>query len=74
MNEPEPAADVIAQNELASAVIRLSHALDQTSELLEATTKLHRKVADLQAALAEPVVDLERLLVEAQKQTREEPE
>jgi hypothetical protein len=67
MPEPVPPADVIAQNEIASVVIRLSRALEQTSELLEAATDLHRQVVELHAGLTEPLVDLERLLTEARK-------
>jgi hypothetical protein len=67
MPEPVPPAAVIAQNEIASVVIRLSRALEQTSELLEAATDLHRQVVELHAGLTEPLVDLERLLTEARK-------
>ena len=73
MPEPVPPADVIAQHEVARVVVRLSRALEQTSELLEAATELHRKVVELHAVLTEPLVDLERLLTEAQKQTPKEP-
>jgi hypothetical protein len=67
MLEPVPPADVIAQNEIASVVIRLSRALEQTSELLEAATDLHRQLVELHAGLTEPLVDLERLLTEERK-------
>jgi hypothetical protein len=74
VEESEPTADVISRQEAASLVVRLAQALDQTSDLLEATAELHRKVVELHAALAEPLVDLERLLAEAQTQTPKEPE
>jgi len=67
MPEPVPPAAVIAQNEIASVVIRLSRALEQTSELLEAATDLHRQLVELHAGLTEPLVDLERLLTEERK-------
>lgn len=68
-DEPEPVSVVIAQHDVASVVVRLSRALEQASELLEAASELHRKVAELHGALTEPLVDLERVLAEAQKQT-----
>jgi multidrug resistance efflux pump len=73
MNESESAAGAIAHHEVASVIIRLSRALEQTSELLEAANELHRRVAELHAALAEPLLDLERLLVEAQRTEKREP-
>jgi hypothetical protein len=66
MPEPVPPAEVIAQ-QIASVVIRLSRALEQTSELLEAATDLHRQLVELHAGLTEPLVDLERLLTEERK-------
>lgn len=68
MPEPAARADAIAEGEVARAVVRLSRALEQTSELLEAVTDLHRKVVELHAVLTEPLVDLEDLLTEAEKQ------
>jgi hypothetical protein len=50
-------------------VVRLAQALERPGDLLEATAELHRKVVELHAALTEPLVDLERLLAEAQTQT-----
>jgi len=73
VNEPESVAPVIAQNTLASLVVRLSRAVEQTSELLEAATDLHRKLTELHGSLTEPLVDLEHLLAEAQKHTPKQP-
>jgi hypothetical protein len=73
MSEPGSPADVIAQSEVAKVVLRLSQALEQTSELLAAATDLHRRVIELHALLTEPLVDLERLLREAGKQAPEPP-
>jgi hypothetical protein len=73
MAEPVPPVDIIAQHEVARLVVQLSYALEQTSELLEAATDLHRKVVDLHAVLTEPLVDLERLLTEGPKQTSKKP-
>ncbi len=72
MPEPAPRADVIAQSEVARVVLQLSRALEQTSELLEAVTDLHRKLVELHAVVTEPLVDLEGLLTEAEKQTRKQ--
>lgn len=72
MDEPEPTANVISKHEAANLVLRLAQALDQSRELLEAANELHRKVAELSAALAEPLVDLERLLTEAREQKQKE--
>ena len=55
------------RHEFASVVIQLSLALEQTSELLETATNLHRQLAELHAGLTEPLVDLERLLTEERK-------
>ena len=61
MDESEPAADVISEREAANLVVQLARALDQATEL-------HRKVAELHGALAEPLLDLERLLAEAREE------
>jgi hypothetical protein len=74
MDKSEPTANVISEHEVASLVVRLGHALDQTRELLEAAAELHRKLVELHSALAEPLVDLERLLIEAQTQRPKERE
>jgi hypothetical protein len=74
MDEPEPTADVISEHQAANLVVQLARALDQATELLEAATELHRRVAELHGALAEPLLDLERLLTEARTQTPEEHE
>ncbi|MFL6039256.1 MAG: hypothetical protein ACJ74B_11555 [Gaiellaceae bacterium] len=74
MDEAETADAVVAQHEVASFVVRLARAVDQTTELLGAATELHQNVAELHGALTEALLDLERLLVEAQKQSPKEPE
>ncbi|MFL5919264.1 MAG: hypothetical protein ACJ74X_11125 [Gaiellaceae bacterium] len=74
MDEPEIADAVVAQHEVASFVVRLARAVDQTAELLEAATELHQNVAELHGALTEALLDLERLLVEVQKHPPKEPE
>jgi hypothetical protein len=68
-----PDADPIAEGDVASAVIRISLALEQLSELIEAATELHRKLVELHALVAEPLVDLERSLTEAGEQTPRQP-
>jgi hypothetical protein len=73
MDEPKPTADVIAPHEIANVVARLALSVEQTSELLESATELHRKVAELHAALTEPLLDLERLLAEAQGESPRKP-
>jgi hypothetical protein len=66
MPEPVPGADVIAQ-----AVVRLAHAVEQTSELLAAATELHRKAVKLHGSLTEPLVELERLLADRKTDAEE---
>ena len=73
MSEPAPRGDAIAQSDVAEVVVQLSRALEQTSELLEAANDLHRRVVELHAALTAPLVDLEGLLKEAEKEPRDEP-
>jgi hypothetical protein len=67
MAEAAPPAGSITEEEVASAVVRLSLALERTSELVEAANELHRQLVDLQAVLSEPLVDLEGSLKEAQE-------
>jgi hypothetical protein len=74
VEESEPTPDVISRQEAASLVVRLAQALEQAGVLLEASAELHRKVVELHAALTEPLVDLERLLADAQTQTPKEQE
>ena len=74
MPEAEPPAHPIAEENVASAVIRISLALEQLSELLEAATELNRKLVELHALLAEPLVDLERSLTEAREQAPRAPD
>jgi hypothetical protein len=66
--EAVPPAQPIAEGDVASAVIRISLALEQLSELLEAANELHRKLVELHAVLAEPLLDLERSLTQARGQ------
>lgn len=66
-------ADPIADADVASAVIRISLALEQLSELLVAGTELQQKLVDLHALLAEPLADLERSLTQAREQTPGQP-
>jgi hypothetical protein len=63
---PEPPAQnpPIPPDVIAKAVVRLADAVEQTGELLEAATDLHRKVAELHGTLTEPLVELERVLSE----------
>ena len=72
LDESEALAGVMSRHEAARMVVRLAQALDQARELLEATTELHRQVAELHGTLAEPLVDLERSLTEAKTQTQKE--
>jgi hypothetical protein len=67
-NPPAP----IPPDVIAKAVIRLTHAVEQTTELLVAVTDLHRKVAELHGALTEPLVELERVLGERARLPDEE--
>ena len=73
MPEAVPPAHPIAEEDVASAVVRISLALEQLSELLEAATELHRKLVELHAVLAEPLVDLERSLKHARGQPPRQP-
>lgn len=73
MPEAVPPAQPIAEEDVASAVIRISLALEQLSELLEAANELHRKLVDLHAVLAEPLLDLERSLTRARGQPPRQP-
>ena len=74
VDEREPVAAVIGPKEVASLIVQLSRAIEQTTELLEAASELHRKLAELHGALTEPLVDLERVLAEAQKPSPKEPD
>jgi predicted transcriptional regulator len=69
VDEHEKGPVVVSQHEVASLVVRLARAVEQTTELLEAATELHRNLAELDGAITESLVDLERFLAEAQKQT-----
>lgn len=73
MGEQGKVPVVVSQHEVASLVVRLARAVEQTTELLEAVTKLHGDLAELDGALTESLVDLERLLAEAQEETPKKP-
>jgi hypothetical protein len=73
MPEPIPFTCAIAEGELAGVVVRMSCALEQATELLEAASDIHRKLLELHAALTEPLVDLERLLRDAREQMPAQP-
>jgi hypothetical protein len=45
--------------------VRLADAVEKTGELLALATELHSRLADLHAALTEPLVELERLVAES---------
>ena len=65
MPEPMPAQNPpIPPDVIAKVVVRLADAVEQTGELLVVATELHRKVAELQGILTEPLVELERVLSE----------
>jgi hypothetical protein len=68
VDEHGKAPVVASQHEVANLVVRLARAVEQTTELLEAATNLHRDLAEVDGALTEALVDLERLLAEAQKE------
>ena len=61
---PVPAPP-LTEEEAARFLLRLADAVDQTSQVLEVATDLHRRLCTLHAALTEPVVDLERLMRDA---------
>jgi hypothetical protein len=63
MTEPARSNTVqLDQREAAILVTRLSVALDEVTQLLVVAADVHRRLAGLQSALTEPLVDLERLL------------
>jgi len=64
-----PETDPITEEDVANAVVRISLALEQLGELLQAANELNRKLVDLHAVLAEPLVDLERKLREGEERT-----
>ena len=67
MPEGVPSAEVIARDEIASVVVQLALAVEQTGELLEVATDLHRQAVELHAGLTGPLVDLERLARPAER-------
>jgi hypothetical protein len=63
MPEPLPEqSPPIPPDVIAKAVVQLTLAVEQASELLVAATDLHRRVAELHGTLTEPLVELDRVL------------
>jgi hypothetical protein len=73
MTEAVPPGGSIAEDKVASAVVRISLAVEQMSQLLEAANGLHQQLVELLAVLTETLVDLERSLKEAQQRTPKQP-
>jgi hypothetical protein len=67
--EADPSGRPIGEQEVANAVVRLSVALETTTDVLKAAQLLHTKLVDLDAALTEALVDLEHALKEARGET-----
>ena len=74
MTEPER-ADPIQLNagDGARLLARLSVALDEVTHLLAVNEDVHRRLAGLHSALAEPLVDLEQLLRDHAEAARSDP-
>jgi catechol 2,3-dioxygenase-like lactoylglutathione lyase family enzyme len=62
-----PDAAAVGERELVSVLVRISNAVEQTGQLLEAANEIHSRLVGLHAALTDPLVDLERLLREARE-------
>lgn len=73
MTEAVPPAGSIAEDKVAGAVVRISLAVEQMSELLEAANGMHQQLVELLGVLTETLVDLERSLKEAREQTPKLP-
>jgi len=69
MTEAVPPTGSIAKDKVASAVVQISLAVEQMSELLEAANGLHQQLVKLLAVLTETLVDLEASLREAREET-----
>ena len=69
MTERVPPTGSIAEDKVASAVVQISLAVEQMSELLEAANGLHQQLVKLLAVLTEALVDLEPSLREAREET-----
>ena len=69
MTEGVPPTASIAEDKVASAVVQISLAVEQMSELLEAANGLHQQLVKLLAVLTETLVDLEASLREAREET-----
>jgi len=63
---PTPPSPV-SEADAVRLLLRLAEAVDQTGQVLEVVTDLHRRLADLHATLTDPVIDLERLLRNARE-------
>jgi hypothetical protein len=57
----------VDEEHLIPILLRLSAAVDQMVQLLEAANDVHRRLIELHGSLTEPLVDLERLLREARE-------
>lgn len=68
MTEGVPPTGSIAEDKVASAVVQISLAVEQ-SELLEAANGLHQQLVQLLAVLTETLVDLEPSLRQAREET-----
>jgi hypothetical protein len=73
MTEAVPPAGSIAEDKVAGAVVRISLAVEQMSELLEAANGMHQQLVVFLGVLTETLVDLERSLKEAREQTPKQP-
>ena len=69
MTEAVPPTGSIAKDKVASAVVQISLAVEQMSELLEAANGLHQQLVQLLAVLTETLVDLEPSLRESREET-----
>jgi hypothetical protein len=65
VTEADPPGSPIGEAEVANAVVQLSLAVEKTTELLKEAQLLHTQLVDLDAALTEALVDLERSLKKA---------
>jgi hypothetical protein len=68
MTEGVPPTGSIAEGKVASAVVQISLAVEQMSELLEAANGLHQQLVKLLAVLTEALVDLEPSLREPREE------
>jgi hypothetical protein len=69
VTEADPSGSSISEAGVANAVVRLSLAVEKTTELLKEAHLLHTQLVDLDAALTETLVDLEGSLKKARGET-----